>query len=678
MTEKYEEMSDTLFTSKTKLEKDGEKDELELHEFHQNIMDLYSEAVKVWDGPRADYESGVRFSLLGEQWTESEKSKRSATGRTVVTNNKLAANIRYVVNNFKSNPPSIKIHPQGSNANKNTAEILDGIIKYVQYKSDASEAYSHALQSILAGGMGAWRIIPREDCNGKIYPEIEKISDVLSVVIDPNAKKSNFSDMRYCFIINRISRDQFEQEFPEQKEKESTVNEDAMWGGKDFVQVGEFWRKVDNKVEQYLFNGSDILYSNTEYPGKHIPLIFVVGEDISIGSDRKLKSLISDVIDQQKILNYTKSEIVDSIQKTTKTKLLVDISSISTPELQRMWNSSNSDAFPYLPWDGKGGAKEPRPIEPGTIPSAYLEGSKEASEDIQFGMGIPNPMTNVPTSQSGKAISLQLSQQNLQTYNFINNINIGIKYSGEILLDMIQHYYDEEDIMNILGIDGQITQVPVNTQYEENGKSVYHDLTKSAEYTCMVSIGPSYSDKRSEMVDVLSTLSQQMPIIGQTAADLIIQNMDIDNADSIARRIRAGMNPQIVAATNPTNDDTSEKEQSAKAQIEQMQQVIQQLQQQLKSATDANQLKIQLDQMKYQHETEMEVMKTKFKRETEVQQMMIDEKKAEHQTLLDNEKEKVKTAHEIATKHHDFALNTHLQDQKHQQTLELTLSKTSR
>ena len=681
ITDAHRGLTDTekdLFLGKTAIDKRVEPGRL--HAEHSDIMEVYDIALKNWEEIRGNYEEGIRFALLGEQWTESEKSKRAATGRSVITNNKLAANIRYVVNNFKSNPPSIKIHPQGSNANKNTAEVLDGIIKYIQYTSDATEAYSNALQSICAGGMGAWRVIPRE-CEyeeGKIELNIERIKDVLSVIIDPNSKKPNFSDMDYCFITNRITKEQFKREYPDHVDTiEDAVNEIG-WGNKDFVQIAEYWTKKNGKVEQYIINGSDILYKNTDYPGKLIPVVFVTGEDISVGQDRKFKSLISDVMDQQKILNYTKSEIVDSIQKTAKTKYVVDFNTISSPEIQRMWNSINTDSFPYLPYDGKNGAPAPKPVDPGTIPSAYLEGSKEASEDVQFGMGIPNPSTAIPASQSGKAISLQLSQQNLQTYNFIANINLGIRYTGEILLDLIRYYYDTEDIMQILGVDGQVNQVPVNTPYDENGNTSYHDLTKSAEYKCMVSIGPSYSDKRSEMIDVLSTLSQQMPIIGQTAADLIIQNMDFDNAEQIANRIRAGMNPAIVAATNPTNGDNPQQnaqEQAVKAQMDQLQGTIAQLQAQLKAATDANQLKLQLDQMKYQHEAEMEVMRTKFKRESEVQNTMLQEEKDRADTANKAELQRQSLAHEVATKQLDYTLDVHKEHQKHQNNIELNTIK---
>lgn len=668
---------------------DGSTDDVK---FHKDIMDTYNKAVKVWEDIRTTYEYNIRFSLLNEQWTEDERSKRAATGRSITTNNRLAANIRYVVNNFKSNPPSIKIHPRGSNANKNTSEVLDGIIKYIQYTSDANEAYSNALMSVCAGGMGAWRVVPRicDYDKNNVELVIERIRDVLSVVIDPGAKNPNFSDMEYCFITNRISRDQFEREFPDEKDNEDPINSEAGWGDKEFVQISEFWRRVDGKVEQYIFNGSKILYKNTDYPGTLIPVIFVVGEDISVGDDRKIKSLISDVIDQQKILNYTKSEIVDAIQKTTKTKYMVDYNTVSTPELQRMWNSINIDAFPYLPYDGKNGAK-PDTITPGTIPTEYIEGSKEASEDIQFGMGIPNPLTDIPTTQSGKAISLQLSQKNLQTYNFINNINLGIRYTGEILLDLIRYYYDTEDIMQILGVDGQVSQVPVNTEYQENGKIEYHDLTKSAEYKCMVSIGPSYTDKRSEMLDVLTTLSQQMPIIGATAADLIIGNMDFDNADSIARRIRAGMDPKILAATNPTNNDTDSlmannqalqnQIAQSQAQAEQMQAAINQLQSQLQAANDANQLRLQIESMKLQHQTEMEVMKTKFKREEDIYRTQQEEEKSAVKSELDArndklkaendmEKEKQKLAHEVAIKQHDHTLSSASIDQKHKNDME--------
>ena len=646
--------------------------------FHQEIMDTYNETLSVWSDIREEYEKCVRFALYGEQWSESDISKRSSTGRSIVTNNKLATNIRYVVNNFKSNPASIKIHPKGSNANKNTAEVLDGIIKYIQYNSDATESYSNALQSICAGGLGAWRVAPRASNNEKIELKIERIKDVLSVLIDPNAKNPNFSDMEFCFVINKISKHQFEREFPDHKDTANdNITQENGWGDKEFVQVGEFWRKIGGKVEQFIFNGSTIL-DRVDYPGSLIPIIFVVGEDISIGSDRKIKSLITDVIDQQKILNYTKSEIVDSIQKSTKTKYLIDYNTLSTPEIQRMWNSVNIESMPYLPYDGKSGIK-PDEITPGSIPSEYIEGANEASQDIQFGMGIPNPVTNVPTSQSGKAISLQISQQNLQTYNFINSINLGIRYTGEILLDLISYYYDEEDIIQILGVDGQINSVPVNTEYEENGKIEYHDLTKSAEYKCMVSIGPSYSDKRSEMLDTMSMLAKEMPIVGQTAADLIIQNMDFDAADSIARRIRAGMDPRIIAATNPSNNDDPEVLKTNLTaitnQMQQLQQQNQMLAQKLQEATNQNNLKIQIEQLKNQHEAEMAIMKTKLKREEEIQQLQIAEEKEKNAAELETLKSREQLAHEIASKQHDHTLQSDLLTQKHNNDLTHTIIK---
>lgn len=675
-TEDMKELADTLF-GKTDI--DNQEISMGDIEFHKEIMDTYNETLSVWSDIREEYEKGIRFALLGEQWSESDISKRSSTGRSIITNNKLSTNIRYVVNNFKANPPSIKIHPKGSNANKNTAEVLDGLIKYIQYISDATESYSNALQSICAGGLGGWRVAPRKQSNGKIDLKIERIKDVLSILIDPNAKNPNFSDMEFCFVINKVSKHQFNREYPEHKDTANdNITQENGWGDKEFVQVGEFWRKVDGKVEQFIFNGSTIL-EKVDYPGSLIPIIFVVGEDISIGVDRKIKSLVTDVIDQQKILNYTKSEIVDSIQKSTKTKYLIDYNTISTPEIQRMWNSVNIESMPYLPYDGKSGIK-PDEITPGSIPSEYIEGANEASQDIQFGMGIPNPVTNIPATQSGKAISLQLSQQNLQTYNFINSINLGIRYTGEILLDLIGYYYDEEDIMQILGVDGQINSVPVNSAYEENGKTVYHDLTNSAEYKCMVSIGPSYSDKRSEMLDTLSMLAKEMPIVGQTAADLIIQNMDFDSADSIARRIRAGMDPRIIAATNPTNNDDPETLKTniiaITNQLQQLQQQNQLLAQKLQEATNQNQLKLQLEQLKMQHEAEMTIMKTKLKREEDIQQLQISEQKDRNEAELEAMKNREQLAHEIASKHHNHTLQSDLLKQKHENDITHTIIKT--
>jgi hypothetical protein len=66
--------------------------------------------------------------------------------------------IRQVVNDARQNKPAIKVHPNDSKADPETAEIYDGVIRNIEYTSSADVAYDTAIENAVSGGFGYWRI----------------------------------------------------------------------------------------------------------------------------------------------------------------------------------------------------------------------------------------------------------------------------------------------------------------------------------------------------------------------------------------------------------------------------------------------------------------------------------------------------------------------------------------
>lgn len=598
-------------------------EELErLVEIHEEALERYKEASDAWNKIFTTYVSDVKFAN-GDQWDPSSLKNRRANNRSALVYNKIPANIRFIVNNARSCTPEIKVHPIADGATKNTAKIFDGILKSIQYKSNAKGAYVKALECAVTGGIGCFRIIV-EDCeeDGKPDISIKVVKDPTTVLFDPTAEQSNFEDARYCFYTKWITKEQFEDLYP--GKESSPVNAISKpWFQQDMVQIAEYWVKEDGKINFYLISGEDVLESNEKYPGKYIPFGFVAGSEVYIDGTREFKGIVRDIVDQQRMLNYSKSETADFITRSAKQQWLVESSQIS--EFQEIWNNQNIESYNYLPYKGTSSGGRPEKINPVVPPTGFMATSQEADQDIRATIGIRDPLTDIPSSQSGKAIQLQISQGNLGTFEYLDNLNSAIKYAGKVIVDLIPHYFNYQHIREVMGLDENITPTPIMMPYEDNGELVMHDLKKGY-YSVTISVGPSYDSQRSEAADKLLELVDKYPNMMQMAGDLIVQNLDFKGAEELADRLRATIPPNILAATNNSNGDKGQMLQVLGSQIEQMNlqmqqmaQVNQELQNQLAQASqiinDKNadrQLELTKKQMEIEAQKELKVIDYQF------------------------------------------------------------------
>ena len=128
------------------------------------------------------------------QWPADVLATRgSIQGQTInarpcLTINKLPQHVRQVTNEQRQNRPSGKVIPADDKADIQVAEIFDGMIRHIEYISDADVAYDTACDNQVTYGEGYIRILTeyaREDSFDQDI-KIGRIRNSFSVYMTPN------------------------------------------------------------------------------------------------------------------------------------------------------------------------------------------------------------------------------------------------------------------------------------------------------------------------------------------------------------------------------------------------------------------------------------------------------------------------------------------------------------
>ena len=187
----------------------------------------------------------------GDQWPQQIKNERDADSRPCLTINRLPQFIQQVTNDQRQNRPAIKVHPVDDQSDPKTAKTLQGIIRHIEYNSNADTAYDTAFEGAVTGGFGFYRFITKYvdplSFDQEIY--FKRIRNPMSVFFDPNSQEPDGSDAEWGGIVEDISKDEYERTWPKSKmggDSEGWANlGNAVpgWIGEKTVRVAEYFCK---------------------------------------------------------------------------------------------------------------------------------------------------------------------------------------------------------------------------------------------------------------------------------------------------------------------------------------------------------------------------------------------------------------------------------------------------
>lgn len=567
---------------------------------HSDALDRYAAAYDADLPNRIMAEDDMRM-LTVDQWDEDARKVREADNRPCVTVNGLSAIVRTVTGQIRDLNPAIRVLAADGAASTDTAEIMEGMIRSIEYAADAPSVYEAAAESAAACGIGHWRV--RADyVDGATFDQeliIERIHNPFAVFWDPAAKDSTRKDARYCFIVEQMKRKDFESAYPKKSAdgigEEAAATDVLNWSTGDTVMVAEyFWveekeykiglipESVDifgNPIpaqvvrdpkppmnvtrtrtvkEPYVrwakISGTDILEGPVDIPSRYIPVVSVTGEEWHVGDAIYRSSVVRFAKDAQRLYNYARSTAIEIMMLQPKAPYLATPQQVAG--LEPIWNEANRKNRPYLLYNPDDNAPPPSRVPPPIPSSAVIAETQIAAEDMKRTTGIYDASLGARSNEtSGVAIQRRQSESQNSTSVYADNMVKAVVQTGKVLVDMIARVYDTKRVVRILGADDQEQMETINDViFGPDGAQPVNDVTVGR-YDVRISVGPSYATKRQEAREGMLGLLNAMPVVGQAAPDLIVRAQDWPDADKVADRVAKILPPGIVEKDDPTPEE---------------------------------------------------------------------------------------------------------------------------
>ncbi|MEY2873995.1 MAG: hypothetical protein RLZZ373_1366 [Pseudomonadota bacterium] len=548
-------------------------------DIHKEAMRLADEA---WVAERMNIREGrdcQRF-YAGEQWDEQAKKIRISDGRPVLTINLLPQTVRQMTGDLRKSPPSLKYLPAKGKASQETAEALNGITRHIEQQSNAKDCYVIATENAAITGQGFFRVVTEYSSDDAFEQDIriKPIRDPFGALLDPYAVLPDRSDMSYGFVFDHLSPDNFKAEYPDASLDDFPITEpnNLQWRSNDSIRRAEYWRrkpvkktlyllddgstvedeakvppgktivnqrKVDGfEVCMYMITGREILSGPHVWAGRYIPICMVVGEEITNDGVTIRKGMVHDARDPQRIYNYSRTASVEAVALQPKSPFIVFADEIKGYE--SIWRTAGSKNHPYLVVnrDPNHPTSRPERSQPPIASTGLDSQAMIAGHDLQSVTGIFDAkLGNKSNETSGVAIAARQQQGDTTTYLYPDNLARAIGYEGKILADLIPRVMDTQQQVRILKEDGGAEMITINAEQpilnEKGGVEPIYNLSEG-EYDVTVVTGPNFASRRAEAAAHMIDLAKGVPMVGQIAPDLIVENMDFPGSDKIAKRIQ--------------------------------------------------------------------------------------------------------------------------------------------
>lgn len=362
-------------------------------------------ACKDWQGvederSRDDIKFANADSRNAWQWPQGIYQTRTSpeTDLPCLTINTTRVHNDNIINGMSKNGFGIKVRPTGGKASYQSAQVMQSIIRRIEYISKASAAYRKVREQQVDGGIGYILIetayTSERSFNQDIYLKASR--DPTAVYLSPWITEPDGSDATFGFIFERLPRKEFNRKYPKWKNKVGTAPLDSIfmdWISDKEIMVAKYYRKkekndtlysftvdgneiemlaseikedsgseiyralkeqidsgelegksrkvVNNEVEWFLIAGDKVI-DKGQWAGKYIPICRCVGRELVIDATLDRKGHTRPLIDPQRMLNFNASTAVEIVAYQPKSPIMAPARSI---EGQEQYKTLNINGF---------------------------------------------------------------------------------------------------------------------------------------------------------------------------------------------------------------------------------------------------------------------------------------------------------------------------------------------
>jgi hypothetical protein len=417
---------------------------------------FYDEGVGSWEENRRMHSEDLNFIYNTEaqgQWDPVILQNRR--GKPCYTFNRCLQPVNMVVADMRQTRPAGKVRPSSSGASEAVADVFAGLCRSIEQCSRADSIYKEQFKFAVAGGFGAWRIMPMymQDDGEAAFDQVLRIlniSNPQTVVWDPQCADPCAADANRCIVAERISDEVYESLYPNGNMESFNISRDSYgWFTDKEVRIAEYFERVprvkwiakmtNGDVREYdadlratekhfeekgltyekhgvtriavnkktgdkmirkttkwqvmwaKIDGSTVLEGPYYYDWKRIPVVRCPGRYINIEGRRKFQSLIRHAKDAQRSYNSRASDMIERSALLPKAPYLVTEAMIKGYENE--WNQANVASRPYLPYnvDTKAEGGMPFRTPPLDLPQGAMALAQMSIQDIQATIGYFDP-----------------------------------------------------------------------------------------------------------------------------------------------------------------------------------------------------------------------------------------------------------------------------------------------
>ena len=420
------------------------------------IRSFYDEGVGAWEENRRMHSEDLNFIYNSEamgQWDPVVLQNRR--GKPCYTFNRCLQPVNLVVADMRQTRPAGKVRPASDGASEPVADIFGGLCRSIEQASRADQIYKEQFKMAVAGGFGAWRVMPTymQDDGDGAFDQVLRVINITNpqtVVWDPQCADACAGDANNCIVAERISDEIYQALYKDENGQSFTVSRDSYgWFTDKEVRIAEYFERVprekwiakmtDGTVQNYdadlkatekhldehgityethgatriakdkagnlmvrktivwqvmwvKVDGSNVLEGPYYYNWKRIPVIRCPGRYVNIEGRKKFQSLIRHAKDAQRSYNSRASDMIERSALLPKAPYLVTELMIKGYESE--WNQANVQSRPYLPYNIDPKAAEggmPFRMQPLDLPQGAIALAQMSIQDIQATIGYFDP-----------------------------------------------------------------------------------------------------------------------------------------------------------------------------------------------------------------------------------------------------------------------------------------------
>lgn len=217
------------------------------------VRKFYDEGVGAFEENRRMHSEDLNFIYNSEamgQWDPVVLQNRR--GKPCYTFNRVIGPVNLVVSDMRQTKPAGKVRPASDGADEIVADIYGGLCRSIEQASRAEQIYKEQYKYAVAGGFGAWRIMPvwMSDDGDGAFDQVLRVVDIpnpQTVVWDPECNDPCAGDANQAIVAERINENIYSSLYGDSDEKGVSFNfsrDSYGWFTDKEVRIAEYFERV--------------------------------------------------------------------------------------------------------------------------------------------------------------------------------------------------------------------------------------------------------------------------------------------------------------------------------------------------------------------------------------------------------------------------------------------------